>query len=692
MTIEEYYMSFKQDLLADAEDDFILNSFIEKICGILSEQGFMPDAELLGYKFSQRGIAVDAFAKETERNRFILVIADFRNSDKIETLTNTDIKKHLKLLDRFVEFCGKHESVEALEESAPVFPPARYIYENRSELNFDFILITDAIISNRVKEINPKDFGIQFANHCDIWDIQRLFELESSGQEREALEVDFTQYVPNGIECLRTSHEDASLQSFLFVLPAKILAVLYDKYGERLFEQNVRTFLQFRGKVNKGIRNTIIQQPAMFFAYNNGLSATGEKITTDESGTRITRVTNLQIVNGGQTTAAIYTAWHKEHADLEKIYVQVKLSVVESERVNEIVPKISEYANTQNKVNAADFFSNHPFHLRIEEFSRRIWAPASDGSLRQTHWFYERSRGQYANAQIKLSKAESTRFIAQNPKEQMFTKTDLAKYYLTFKEKPFLVCHGAQKAFAGTSGTPGFVSIIAGEWEKQHDRNGENTSINEKWYKDIIAQAIIFKTLNKHLSVILRERNYGSYKSVIVPYTLALFIHCIDKTQFALNYKKIWTEQCVPEPLIKYMLEIANEITNFFMSKQTNVSEFAKLERCWQEVQNIQIGLSETLQPFLCSKNASLEEQQTACTIQKDLNKISVLQYIVEKGEDYWWKLREWNGEKHIFSQKECGILDVACKISQGKLPSDAQARILVAAEKRAITDGFYVK
>lgn len=228
MTIEEFYEDFKQNLSADSGDDFIQNSFIEKMCEVISEQGTMPDAELVGYKFTQRGIAVDAFAKDSERNRYVLVIADFRNTNEIETITNTDITKSLKRLDRFVEYCGKRDFVEALEESDPVFPLARYIFENRSTISFDFILITDAKISAKVKEITPAEYDIQFAKRCEVWDIQRLFELESSGRERETLEVDFTQYMPDGIECLRASTGDASLQSFLFVLPGGILADLYE--------------------------------------------------------------------------------------------------------------------------------------------------------------------------------------------------------------------------------------------------------------------------------------------------------------------------------------------------------------------------------------------------------------------------------------------------------------------------------
>ena len=119
-----------------------------------------------------------------------------------------------------------------------------------------------------------------------------------------------------------------------------------------------------------------------------------------------------------------------------QIFVQMKLSVIDSEQSEVVVPRISEYANTQNRVNAADFFSNHPFHIRMEEFSRRIWAPAQQGAQRETKWFYERARGQYADAQSKLTPGEQKRFKAEYPKPQMFTKTDLAKFENVWDDHP----------------------------------------------------------------------------------------------------------------------------------------------------------------------------------------------------------------------------------------------------------------
>ena len=134
----------------------------------------------------------------------------------------------------------------------------------------------------------------------------------------------------------------------------------------------------------------------MFFAYNNGITATAEEITIKDTknGRAITSLKNLQIVNGGQTTASCFYAREKEKAILTKAFVQVKLSVVKDEKlVEDIVPNISKYANTQNKVNKADFFANHEFHRRIEQFSMETIVPAAEGELPGTKWYYESKRG-----------------------------------------------------------------------------------------------------------------------------------------------------------------------------------------------------------------------------------------------------------------------------------------------------------
>ena len=137
--------------------------------------------------------------------------------------------------------------------------------------------------------------------------------------------------------------------------------------------------------------------------------------------------------------------------------------------------------------------------------------------------------------------------------------------------------------------------------------------------------------------------------------------------------------------------EISDDIINYFMDKQTNVSEYAKKEICWQEIQKIGVVFPEDINDFLIYKNEGNDDQNEAKRTHKSLNGIDLLNSVFEKGDTYWKKLLEWDNSHHILSPKERNIVQIACYISQGKIPSDAQLKILVAAEGRAIEEGFYV-
>ena len=142
------------------------------------------------------------------------------------------------------------------------------------------------------------------------------------------------------------------------MIPAEVIAQIYDRFGSRLLEGNVRSFLSTKVKVNKGIRNTIINEPEMFFAYNNGISATATdaEFRKTEHGLQLISANDLQIVNGGQTTASLLMAKIKDKADLANVYVQMKLSVVSPTTADSVIPLIARYANSQNQISDADFF------------------------------------------------------------------------------------------------------------------------------------------------------------------------------------------------------------------------------------------------------------------------------------------------------------------------------------------------
>src|SRR6185312_2397647 len=135
-------------------------------------------------------------------------------------------------------------------------------------------------------------------------------------------------------------------------------------------------------------------------------------------------------------------------SDLSEILVPAKITVVDGKLLDDLVPRISRYANSQNVIREADFEANSPFHVSLERLSRSVWAPAPDGGTRQTHWYYERVRGQY---QVDLARqrppARRRDFRLENPANQRFSKTDVAKYEMTYLGHPHVVSLGAEKCF-----------------------------------------------------------------------------------------------------------------------------------------------------------------------------------------------------------------------------------------------------
>ena len=251
----------------------------------------------------------------------------------------------------------------------------------------------------------------------------------------------------------------------------------------------------------------------MFFAYNNGITATAEEVEIDDNrgGLLLRRLKNFQIVNGGQTTASIHAA-QRSKVDVSQTFVQMKLSVVDPERANSLVPKISEFANSQNRVSAADFFANHPFHVRTEGFSRRIHAPSPDGTFRQSKWFYERARGQYADARGGLTPTQRKKFDLENPRRQLFTKTDLAKFVNVWQERP---ARGESRRSEKLRCLSRDASVRTG---RKH-----RTTFNEAWYREALAKAIVFKATER---LVADQPWYqGGYRANIVAYAIAKIAH-----------------------------------------------------------------------------------------------------------------------------------------------------------------------
>ena len=668
MTIDiaEYHEELFQEVhsRADTEGRFAQDAFFDVLTEALIDAGEIETADRV-YHAPPRGIRVDGYGGDPVNSDAVLslIITDFSQTQEVATLTATNMNATFKRLSSFLDRSLDTGYRNSLEESAPVFGLADLIARRWTSISrVRLFLVTNRVLSSRVDGMEAGQLrGIPIT--YSVWDLGRLHRFTTSGREREDYMVNLDEF--GGPLLVLPAHmQQADHESYLAVFPGRQLAMIYDRWGPRLLEQNVRVFLQARGKVNRGLRNTIANNPEMFFAYNNGITATAESIEALESpnGLLLTGMRNFQIVNGGQTTASIHAALRNKEVDLDQVFVQMKLSIVNSDRALEIVPRISEYANTQNRVSAADFFSNHPFHIRVEGFSRRLYAPSKDGTFRQSKWFYERARGQYQDARGRLTQAERRRFDLEYPKPQMFTKTDLAKFLNVWRDKPDIVSRGAQKNFAD------FASFVGGEWNKRPN------DFNEMYYREAIAKAIVFRAVERLVTA--QPWYEGGYRANVVAYAIAKLAHDVAQGGGSINFERIWEAQGI-SPVLRDALVISSKSVHDVIvdppEGMRNVTEWAKQQACWHRVKRLHVLWPDALETELVSSSERGEAKRAAVKDQRMLNGIEAQMAVVQAGPDLWSDVKAWGISKGLLSETEQGILNVAMSIPS-KVPSEKQS------------------
>jgi hypothetical protein len=682
-TVEDFHDDFFNEVRAhaDAGGRFMETAFLESYGEWLVNSGELETFDIAPYR-AARGMRVDAYGGDPSEAEGVLSLAvvDFNPDVRLASLTRTDVEAAFKRVENFLRASLNVGFRDQLEESSPGYGLAELIHARRSSINrVRLFLVSNRALSARYDGIESDTVeGLPVT--YNVWDIGRLHRLVASGRGKEDIQIDLLAEFGQRLPCLPAHVGGDGYEAYLSVVPGDLLSRIYDKWGARLLESNVRSFLQARGGVNKGIRNTILNDPGMFFAYNNGVTATAEHVeTVVENGTTyISHLTNLQIVNGGQTTASIFSAAKKDKAELGRIFVQMKLSVVDPDRAMEVVPKISEFANSQNKVNAADFFANHPFHIRMEEFSRRIWAPAPDGSFKQSKWFYERARGSYDNARAYLTKAKKDAFDMEYPKAQRFAKTDLAKFEMVWEGCPDLVSKGAQKTFGE------YAKLTGQRWDKDSD------AINELYFRTVVAKAILFRSLERLVSEQQWYQAEGGYRAQIVAYTIAKFDHLLKAKGATLDFDIVWREQAVPAVLARTLVELAEVVRPAITqpdSTVANISEWAKKGACWSRVQALPFDLSQEVDLVLLDPQARRAVARDAKNTQKMDNGIEAQSRVLKLGNGAWSRAGAYALQRKLLSPTDHSLITLAAR--RGAIPTEKQSLRLVEILAELEREGF---
>ncbi len=662
----EFYNDFMQEIYvaSDVGEDFKESQFFTKSMEYLIDEGVVEDYYHLPFRHKNLGMKIDGYALIEDREIFTAFICDFNDDYILKTLTQSDIEANIRRVTKFIKQSIYKKLYSDLEETSPGYEIAYFLYKNQHRFSsINIVIVSNKVLSSRVKEL-PSIEVENYKVNTDIWEIKRFYEIESSKNKKETLLIDFETEFNTTIPALPAHISTSPYHSYLCVLNGNILADLYGKYGARLLESNVRSFLQFRGNINKGIRKTINENPSMFFAYNNGITATAEDIELDTNN-KIKKLKNFQIVNGGQTTASLFNTRKNDNVSLDDIFVQMKLTIINDGKSNDVVPNISRFSNTQNKVSEADFFSNDIYHIRLEEKSRRIWAPAKEGELKKTKWFYERARGQYLELQSKLTPAKKKEFKEIHPNSQKFSKTDLAKFLMVWEEKPHIVSRGAQKNFVE------FGKLIVPIWNKN------DKEFNDLYYQHSIAKIIIFKTCDK---MVFKEPWYGGYKANIVAYTLSTISFLLNQEQKSIDFSKIWKQQEIDALFISELKMVSRYINDYITNtpeKFTNVSEWCKKDSCWTKLQDILINrdelkLSQEFLDSLVSKAEVKYEEREAKKEQKIDNAMELLAKMYKLHFNVWKDMIEWGNQKNLLNPSQIQLLNL---IPSGKYPSDRQSK-----------------
>lgn len=684
---------FRAGILDDVHFNASMNGtspreeFLAFYAGTLVDAEEFEDFEQLAYEgvgSRNRRIQIDGYYYSELDNCLYIIICPFVDSIEMQSLTATEADNQFKRARAFVEESRSGFIQKYAEESSPGYGLALDIQKRYMNVpKIKFYILTDMVMSSRIREIPSNNIGSSVAEY-HIWDISRLQGIQESKTGKEEIIIDLKGFSEHGIPCLEAGI-NGEYTAYLCSIPGAILADLYNKYGGRLLEGNVRSFLSAKGKINKEIRNTILNNPGMFFAYNNGIAATAYdvKVEYGDICPYITEITSLQIVNGGQTTASLAAAAVNDKGkanELKDIYVPMKLSVVTPEKAMELIPNIAKYANKQNKVSDADFFSNHAFHIRIEDFSRRVLAPAVRGNQFGTHWYYERTRGQYKQEQARMTKPQKDKFLIQNPKAQMFTKTDLAKYFNIYRQLPHQVSTGAQKNFIR------FAEWASEAWEKNE------SEFNEAFFRKIVCLNILFKKADYLVkNAVWYEMGY---KAQVVTYALSYLFYAIEKQDdaVALDFRFIWNNQGVSHALELQIEQIAEAMYNNLVSPSRdveNVTEWAKREACWKKAKQLDVPLSNEFLAELVLKSEEKDDNRDAVKDQKLQNNASTMIQVANYGVTGWKALLEWGTAEHIFTPQDISFLRVAIAMEKGKFPSEKQCIKIMQVLEKARTEGY---
>ena len=458
MDIDQYYDQIMTEveglsspLSASDSHDFKDENFSSLMLKHMSELGLtFEEPEIIRYfaKIGNANLLLSGYAIAGDGEDIDLYITNFSESSTLVNAPDREILKKAEACIRFLSAASTGKLGDKVDSRHPVYSLVKHLEFGFEDLRkIRVIVLTNSIVKTR--SYKPREV-LGKTIQLEVMDFQRFYNQSLEGTARDEIEINFEElgyklpilWIPGQVE---------EYDYAVTVIPGDVLRHLYEVYGTRILEANVRSFLNTTGKTNAGILRTLTYSPERFMAYNNGIVILADEIVTVDEGQGVSLVyiKGRQIVNGGQTTASLYFGKRKNASiDLSNVRVAAKI-VVPRKRDGDsqelLVSDISKYANTQNVVRSSDLSSNAAIHIAIEKIANKTFCPDGIGK-----WFYERSTGSY---RVFLDREGRTPAGIKQlktiiPNHRKILKTDVAKYLCAWEVKPNLVALGGQKNFA----------------------------------------------------------------------------------------------------------------------------------------------------------------------------------------------------------------------------------------------------
>ena len=669
--------SFEIDAtLAANEDGGLPHELFMMLFNELMLDAGETEEDITPVSYEERGRAAHGFSFSEHDGKLDIFITNYKRTEKPYTIYKNEVEASLKRVENFFSYFYQRKN-HSVDLSDPTYDLVEILAKASITLLRVFLITDGSSTLSRSEDLEISGVAVQ--RH--IWDAPRYLRNISSGKIDEDIEIITSEYGFNNVPCSSpvVDGNAGEIQTYLCVFPGEFIADIYQNFTSRLLERNVRAFLSFRTKFNRGILRTIEEEPEKFLAYNNGLTMTARSVQLNDEQTGLKGLSAIQIVNGGQTTNILYRAKYSEGLDLTKVSVPVKLCVLSDTAVEEFAPKIAEYANSQNVVRRTDITSNNPVYRELERCSRAIFAPALDGFHLETKWYFERARGQYADEQSRKSTAaQKKKFESEYPRKQKFDKGKLAQCWGVWYQEVEDVALGTEKYH------PSFVENITSDKRKFDARDPEAS------FKRLVAMLILRDAVYKRV----RERQYGySYPGNVTDYTLALISNL---SQMQINLANIWRKQSAPPELLDCVDYIAPIVGNTVRELCDNHGLIAR------EIAKGRKVAGKTLWQILKEKNlrlpvqiADFSEDEISAPNPEDPNptpppidpKIS---QVIEMGAPQIWAMATWGRETENLQPWQRSILgSVAKRIEQDREPSLKQSIQVLKASSEAKKLGF---